>query len=794
MSSRSSAVCVISLLVCLVMLLAAALPVAAAPATAATLPAGASSGLLHNIVAITAGSQHTCALTADGGVKCWGSNWKGQIGDGTRGADRLTLAPVDVIGFPSGVQAISAGQGHTCALTTEGGVKCWGDNMFGQLGNGNSHTDDGVAPVDVIGLGGVQAIAAGSDHTCALTIEGGVKCWGVNWDGQLGNGANMEERPTPVDVIGLTGGVQAIAAGGSNTCALTLEGGVKCWGNNEVGQVGDGTAGENRLAPVDVIGLSSDIRAIATGAAHACALTIGGGVKCWGYNEQGQLGDGTHGGSRLTPVDVVGLTSGVRVVVAGWRHTCALTTGGGVKCWGDNWAGPVGDGSNGARGMFYRLTPVDVVGLTSGVQAVAAGGDHTCALMADGGVKCWGGNYYGQLGNGARITSWEQLAPVAVAGLTSGVRAVAGGGAHTCALTTGGGVQCWGDNEHGQVGDGVAGANRLAPVEVVGPADGVQSLAAGGHHTCALTTAGGVQCWGDNQYGQLGSGASGADQPTPVDVIGLSRGVRAIAAGDLHTCALTASGGVKCWGHNSSGQVGDGTNGVDRLEPVDVSGLTRGVQAIAAGGAHTCALTAGGSVKCWGYNEYGQVGDGTTIDRPTPVDVSGLTSGVQAIAGGYTHTCAVTTSGGVKCWGRNQLGQVGDGTTWSTPLTPVDVVGLTSGVQVVAAGADHTCALTTGGGLKCWGSNYFGQFGDGTGKDRWTPVSISNLSSGVEAITAGAYHMCALTSGTGDGSGVKCWGKNWNGQLAINPGWTPMDVIVQSPAAFLPLIRMGGAD
>lgn len=248
-------------------------------------------------------------------------------------------------------------------------------------------------------------------------------------------------------------------------------------------------------------------------------------------------------------------------------------------------------------------------------------------------------------------------------------------------------------------------------------------ISSSGGHTCALDSGGGVKCWGYNEYGQLGNGNT-EDSAIPVAVSGLTSGVTAIMAGYMHTCALTTVGGVKCWGDNRDGQLGNGTT-INQTTPVDVSGLTSGVTAITAG-YQTCALTTTGGVKCWGWNENGQLGDGTTTNKSTPVDVSSLTSGVTAIAAGGEHTCALTTSGGVKCWGRNGDGQLGDGTT-TRRTEPVDVSVLNSGTTAIVAGLYHTCALTTSGGVKCWGENVFGQLGDGTTTDRTTPVDVVGL-------------------------------------------------------------------
>lgn len=338
----------------------------------------------------------------------------------------------------------------------------------------------------------------------------------------------------------------------------------------------------------------------------------------------------------------------------------------------------------------------------------------------------------------------------------SAVAAISTGLNHSCALTSAGGAKCWGNNTVGEVGDGTTN-QRDTPVGVVGLGSGVSAVEAGLAHTCGLSTDGSVRCWGSNDGGQLGDGTT-KNRWTPVDVDGLSSGVEAIAVGSNHSCALTTSGGVKCWGHNESGQLGDGST-TNRHLPVDVIGLGSGVAAISAGAQHTCALTTSGAVECWGANFTGQLGDNTTTDSSTPVDVIGLSSGVAAISAGGGHTCAVTTAGGAKCWGANAAGQLGDGTTLARHA-PVNVLGLSSGVTWIAAGGSHTCAVQDAA-AKCWGLNHSGQLGDGITTAQHTPVAVLGLESGVTAVSAGSWASTCATAA----SDVLCWGNNATGQL-----------------------------
>jgi len=355
------------------------------------------------------------------------------------------------------------------------------------------------------------------------------------------------------------------------------------------------------------------------------------------------------------------------------------------------------------------------------IQEVAAGDRHTCALTANGAVWCWGENESGQLGTG---TTADSAIPVAVPSLTSGVAAISAGGAHTCALTTQGAARCWGDNSSGQLGDGTM-SQRNSPVGVSGLSSGVVAVSAGDAHSCALT-ASGVSCWGDNSSGQLGDGqACGEACHTPAQVSSLAD-ASAISAGGAHTCALIGEDGVSCWGSNSAGQLGDDQAcGLLCTGAVSVSGLSDGVSSISAGVAHTCAVMAAGGAKCWGDNQPGQLGDGTTFERHVPVDVSGLTSGVTANGAGDSHTCALTANQ-TLCWGDNFFSQLGDGTSADRPIPgPVEDLDESAALSV---GNFHTCVRSQDDALKCWGDNAYGELGDGTTTNRAIPVDVSLLS------------------------------------------------------------------
>ncbi|HET6382600.1 MAG TPA: hypothetical protein VFJ58_04340 [Armatimonadota bacterium] len=354
-----------------------------------------------------------------------------------------------------------------------------------------------------------------------------------------------------------------------------------------------------------------------------------------------------------------------------------------------------------------------------------------------GTVWAWGDNYYGELGNAPTPTANSSV-PVGVSGL-SGVTAIAAGGAFSIALKTNGTVWAWGGDTYGEQGNGSA-ADSGVPVEVNG-LSGVAAIAAGGNDGLALETDGTVRAWGHNDSGQLGNGTT-INSSMPVEVSGLS-GVTAITAGGAFSLALKTDGTVWAWGDNYNGELGNGTT-VNSSVPVEVSGLS-GVTTIAAGGGFSLALKTDGSVWAWGYNIYGELGNGSTTDSSVPVEVSGL-SGVTVIAAGGGFSLALKTDGSVWAWGYNGYGELGNGSTLFNITVPVEVSGLSS-VTAVTGGTYHSLALKSDGTVWAWGNNQSGQLGNGTTTNSSIPVEVSGLS-GVTAIAAGGAFSLAMVGDT----------------------------------------------
>lgn len=658
---------------------------------------------------ISAGTGFSCVIDA-GAIRCKGAPpLSGPFNQSFKAAPAFSAPVTDY----------SAGRSHSCAVA--GGVAyCWGSwNYYGELGNFEYPPPN--TPTQVVGLPtGVDQLDVNDFESCAIA-SGAAWCWGRGSSGELGDGTRATDRRVAAPVTDLTAGVSDISVGQNHVCAV-VSAHAWCWGSNFSGQLGTGDH-VGRAAPIEVDGLT-DVTAVAAGDGFSCAVASGV-VKCWGKNDSGQLGSGLETASD-TPVEVSGIDAGATAIAAGRDHACAIVATV-VKCWG-------GSHHIGRGLLASSKVPVQVAGLPSGVSELDASKDHSCAITG-GRLYCWGEGggvglggygfdpapsvylgYEAHLEFGATRACWIKEGAVGCQGeevgfspshprgggsdtLSADVEEVSLGRGHSCAIEDGAAV-CWGGNILGQLGIGLENdPNREGsyyPEPVAFLEEGVTDIAAGAFFSCAVVDAA-AACWGFNGHGQLGRGDTDDSDGYADLVTGLDENVTAVAAGDDFACAIVASA-VKCWGSNDRGQLGDGSS-VDSPEPVVAVGLDGGVTAIAARGSTVCAVKSG-SLFCWGANTDGMLGDGSSVDRDEPIQVSGLTTGVTTVSVGARHACAVAASA-IKCWGSDIYGQLGDGKARSS-TTPVDVLGMGAEADDVSAGFDQTCGVANGN-TRCWG-------------------------------------------------------------------------------------------
>ncbi|MFM8388128.1 MAG: hypothetical protein ACKOA5_02655, partial [Actinomycetota bacterium] len=497
-----------------------------------------------------------------------------------------------------------------------------------------------------------------------------------------------------------------IESGERHTCGVTASGGIACWGWNAYGQLGDNSY-TNREYPVAVTGISSGAVKVATGLWHSCAVMSDGTVKCWGRTEWGQLGNNTRTISP-TPVAVQGITNAVDIAASGYA-SCAVLATGAVTCWGYGGHGELGRGNTSDSNI-----PVVVPALTSGVVNIDGSQYHYCVSMTDGGAKCWGHNAWGNLGDG---TTTQRNAPVDVLGLTSGAVRVATTTHSSCAIVGGGNVMCWGYGAYGQNGNNTNNQTYTA-VPVTGVTNAVE-IDGGYMHLCARLSSGSAQCWGRNDWGNLGTGNT-SHSPVPVTVAGLPAGVRAISASYYSSCAITAQGNVWCWGYNAEYQLGDKTN-TNSYVPVGVAGVKAAV--IADAETQLSAVTL--SASRFRVGDAGVTYTLPTTNRPNDVTIASTNTSVATID---PATRAVTIVGPGTAFIKASVPAT---STQSAMWTYAQIkVPNTEYVQV-SANYYSSCGVTRSGGVKCWGNGDWGQLGNGSGDRRYAPTDVTDLATGV---------------------------------------------------------------
>ncbi len=713
----------------------------------------AGSGMPSDIQEITGGSLYTCAR-ADGRAYCWGDNTYGQLGDGTT-TQRKTPVAVSTLGVLSGkiVTSIAAGDTHVCAIA-DGWVYCWGEGTNGRLGNGttsNKSSPVAVSQGDIPGSSTILHVAAGGGQTCAIASNNKTYCWGYGSSGRLGNGSTSDHStPVAVSQGSLPSGseVSYITAGNSHTCVIaSANSKAYCWGGGGSGRLGNGST-SNQTIPVTVsqgvMPSGSTILQIIAANSHTCAVASNNQAYCWGNGSSGRLGNGSTS-DHSTPVAV---SQGVR---------------------------PSGS---------------TVLGIKAG--------SASCLIASDNRVYCWGKGDDGRLGNGSTSS---QNTPVMVD--TAGdlkdkdVDSITVGDSHTCAVAEGW-AYCWGDNASGEIGDGLT-ADRNKPVAVVRSTIDIISESYRFFENANNVTPG-EPLADANTAGKLSRPRQ--DFRLRMGLSGI-KGLDMVSSGSYFTCAL-ARGDAYCWGLNSKGQLGDNST-TNRNTPVAVKAPLSGktVTRISAGGTHACAV-ADGQAYCWGEGTNGRLGNGSTSDKKVPTIVSRgeMPSGVTVldIVASESHTCALASDSNVYCWGYGSSGRLGNNST-SDKTTPVVVSQgeLPTGVTIkeisTSSGGGHTCALATDSKAYCWGKGDNGRLGNNSTSDQTTPVATwqGEMPSGsiVSSVIAANSHSCAIASD----EQAYCWGYGSSGRLgngSLSNQTTPVAISQGEMPSGLTILQVSG--
>lgn len=598
-----------------------------------------------SFVSLSAFADTTCGLDKDSKLYCWGENQRGQLGldPMTTTASNRPVAVASAYSF----EQVSVGGAHVCALTGSEGY-CWGDNGSGQLAQlGAMGTTE---PMLVRAAGNsrldLKSIAAGEDVSCGVTINGQTYCWGSGLNRRLGRD-NGQPSNTPVLIPG-GHSFERVAIGQYHSCGIKLDGQVWCWGNNEFGVFARKPLA---LQPLPArIGGNLLFEQVAVHGTFACGVDRGGDLYCWGDRGQHYLADGKYGFA-TQPRSLSSLVAAQ--LSLGWRHTCAISDSGALKCWGRGSEGQLGFTEDNELLASMAKTPE---GITD-ASAVATGRNFSCAVQSSGSVACWGANGAGQLGTGNRFDSTPPKAIQAAE--TLNFEQVFAGEFHACAITAPEGhLYCWGLNDKGQVGDGSANPQGQPRPTRVGMLEGVKSVSPGLEHTCAILSDDSVSCWGGNLYGQLGLGAAGDAMEqalTPMTVSNLSA-ARSVSAGPYYTCAVENNGGVKCWGLNSFKRLGFDAEQTSTPTKVD---LPAQAAQVALGLDGTCARTNAGEVYCWGYGLMGQLGGLSFVESSSPVKLEGVTNAADLVMSDGV-ACVINDMDVATCWGRELQGMIED--------------------------------------------------------------------------------------------------------------------------------------
>jgi alpha-tubulin suppressor-like RCC1 family protein len=687
----------------------------------------------------------------NGELWAWGSNQYGQLGIGN---NLLQQLPVREATFATNWSDFNPGQSHVLAVKADGTLWAWGRNHRGQLGLGDTLSRN--TPQQIGFDNDWVTTGCGGNQSFAIKSNGTLWAWGENSSGQLGigNNQNTSANWAPIQV-GLATNWISVAAGNNFTVGLNASGGMFTWGSDAFGQLGNGAASAS-FSPAQ-IQQSSRWTVVEAGADYAMAIMSDGNLYAWGRNNRGQLGDNTTT-NRVNPVLIasttpwIGVSCGQAGPLSGVQHTVGLKANGTVWTWGDNTLGALGNSQVSSPTVNV---PTAVFPTVSNIAAVETGNGLTYIRNTSGQVYAAGTDINGAFGNDSTTQS-NVFLPISVVPVSWS--SVAAGQNFNIALKSDGTIWMWGSNANGLLGNGTSSPSNVLTATQIGTASNWKAVSAGANHAFAINASGDLFAWGDNTQGQIGNGLGGGTAGGIVSPVLISSAIPwiCVSAGNTFSLGIKADGSLWSWGLNTSGQLGQGNNnsGSVNFSPVRIGSANDWVFAHAGRNA-AIAAKADGTIWMWGDNAFGQLGRGNNSSGSqnfSPVAVAGTDYICAALGSSSSHVIALKSNGTLWSWGRNNEGQLGNGTNLvsTSNYSPVQIGTQQTWVSV-SAGYEHSAALRSDGTPWTWGDNTQGQLGlnyFGNSPAAYSPTQVSNLgglaSDQVISISCGWYHTAII--------------------------------------------------